>query len=417
MAKYICVFILYFLIFPVSSSARNDWQLVWSDEFNSGILPDSPVQNFDEDTLPMKHEIDYVRVYQKEKKIASGEIWRDTDGNVINAHGGGLLFHEGKYYWFGEHRPEAGFVTEKGINCYSSIDLCNWSLEGIALAVSDEAGSDIEKGCIMERPKVIYNEKNNKFVMWFHLELKGKGYAAARAAVAVSDSPVGPYHLIRSGRVNPGIYPLNISGEERQIKWNFENYKDWWTSKWYDAIKRGMFVKRDLAGGQMSRDMTLFVDDDKKAYHIYSSEDNLTLQIAELTDDYLSHSGKYIRIFPGGHNEAPAIFKKDSTYWMITSGCTGWEPNQARLLTTKSIMGEWTQLPNPCVGKEADKTFFGQSTYILPLTGKKDRFVFMADMWRPESLADSRYIWLPIQFSEKGIPFIEWIDKWLLEDR
>lgn len=59
-----------------------------------------------------------------------------------------------------------------------------------------------------------------------------------------------------------------------------------------------MFVKRDLKDGQMSRDMTLFVDDDGKAYHIYSSEDNLTLQIAELADDYLSHTGKYIRIFP-----------------------------------------------------------------------------------------------------------------------
>ena len=64
----------------------------------------------------MKYEIDYVRVYQKEKGIASGKVWRDTDGNVINAHGGGILFHEGKYYWFGEHRPASGFVTEKGIN-------------------------------------------------------------------------------------------------------------------------------------------------------------------------------------------------------------------------------------------------------------------------------------------------------------
>lgn len=72
----------------------------------------------------------------------------------------------------------------------------------------------------------------------------------------------------------------------------------------------------------MSRDMTLFVDDDGKAYHIYSSEENLTLHIAELTDDYLQHSGRYIRIFPGGHNEAPALFKKDNMYWMITSGCT-----------------------------------------------------------------------------------------------
>ena len=240
----------------------------------------------------------------------------------------------------------------------------------------------------MERPKVIYNAKTGKFVMWLHLELKGKGYGPARAAVAVSDSPAGPYRFIRSGRVNPGAYPLNMTRKERKMKWNPEEYKEWWTPKWYDAIAKGLFVKRDLKDGQMSRDMTLFVDDDGKAYHIYSSEDNLTLQIAELADDYLSHTGKYIRIFPGGHNEAPAIFKKEGTYWMITSGCTGWKPNKARLLTADSILGEWKQLPNPCVGEDADMTFGGQSTYI------------------------SRYIWLPVQFDDKGVPFIKWMDRW-----
>lgn len=366
----------------------------------------------DEAALPMKYEIDYVRVYQKEKGITSGKVWRDTDGNMVNAHGGGILFHKGTYYWFGEHRPDIGFVTEKGVNCYSSTDLCNWKYEGISLAVSNNVGSDIEKGCIMERPKVIYNAKTGKFVMWFHLELKGQGYGPARAAVAVSDSPVGPYRFIRSGRVNPGIFPMNMTEKERKMKWDVEKYKEWWTPEWYKTIESGMFVHRDLEGGQMSRDMTLFVDDDGKAYHIYSSEDNLTLQIAELSDDYLSHSGKYIRIFPGGHNEAPAIFKKDGIYWMITSGCTGWEPNKARLLTATSIMGEWRQLPNPCIGKGAEKTFDGQSTYILPLSGQKDRFVFMADMWRPKSLSDSRYIWLPVRFDEGGTPFVEWIDRW-----
>lgn len=65
---------------------------------------------------------------------------------MINAHGGGVLYHEGKYYWFGEHRPESGFVTEKGINCYSSTDLLNWNYEGVVLPISEAKGSDIEKG-------------------------------------------------------------------------------------------------------------------------------------------------------------------------------------------------------------------------------------------------------------------------------
>ena len=53
-----------------------------------------------------------------QKGIVSGEVWKDTDGNVINAHGGGILFNNGKYYWFGEHRPSSGFTTQVGVTCY-----------------------------------------------------------------------------------------------------------------------------------------------------------------------------------------------------------------------------------------------------------------------------------------------------------
>ena len=81
---------------------------------------------------------------------------------------------------------------------------------------------------------------------------------------------------------------MNMTLEEQKLTWNPNEY-EWWTPEWREAINKGMFVKRDLESGQMSRDMTLFVDEDGKAYHIYSSEENLTLQIAELSDDYLSH--------------------------------------------------------------------------------------------------------------------------------
>ena len=344
--------------------------------------------------------------------IRPGEIWPDNTGNHINAHGGGVLFHENKYYWFGEHKGEKTSAALVGVNCYSSVDLVNWTFEGVALSVSEEVGHDIEKGCVMERPKVIYNKKTGKFVMWFHLELKGKGYSAARAALAVSDSPAGPYQYIRSGRVNPGVFPINMSEEERDISWDFDEYKKWWTPEWHAAVKKGLFVYRDLKGGQMSRDMTLFVDDDDKAYHIYSSEENLTMNIAELADDYQSHSGKYITMYPGGHNEAPAIFKKDGTYWMITSGCTGWDPNEARMFSSSSIWGPWTQHPNPCVGEKAELTFGGQSTFILPVQGRSDLFIFMADIWRPKNPIDARYIWLPIDFDRDGKPVLNWRNEW-----
>ena len=64
-----------------------------------------------------------------------------------------------KYYWYGENRPARGFTTEVGVEVYSSSDLVNWEDEGVALAVSEESGHDIERGCIMERPKVVRNPK------------------------------------------------------------------------------------------------------------------------------------------------------------------------------------------------------------------------------------------------------------------
>ncbi len=348
--------------------------------------------------------------------VLSGGIWPDDQGVHINAHGGGMLYHKGTYYWFGEHKSDSTSSALVGVMCYSSKNLTDWKNEGVALSVSDDPESDITCGCVMERPKVIYNKKTRKFVMWFHLELKGRGYSAARAGVAVSDSPTGPYTFISSGRVNAGKLPADWDEQDVAVfdTLNAASFTKWWTPQWHDAVDKGLFIKRDLEGGQMSRDMTLYVDEDGKAYHIYSSEENLTLHIAELSDDYLTHTGKYVRMAPAGHNEAPAIFKKDGTYWMITSGCTGWAPNKARMFSAPSVFGPWTQHPNPCVGPKEELTFGGQSTFIVKVEGKKDAFMFMADIWRPWHPSDARYIWLPVQFKD-GKPVLEWMDSWTLD--
>ena len=351
---------------------------------------------------------------QSLERITPGQEWPDRKGEHINAHGGGLLFHEGKYYWYGENRPARGFTTEVGVEVYSSSDLMNWEDEGVALAVSEEAGHDIERGCIMERPKVVRNPKTGKFVMLFHLELKGKGYAAARVGFAESDSPVGPFRFIRSLRPNAGKWPTDFSRRDirKAKKLKEADYKEWWTPEWREAIREGLLLARDVPGGQMSRDMTVYVDEDGKAYHIYSAEENLTLNLAELTDDYLDYTGRYVRIAPGGQNEAPTIFKRDGVYWMITSGCTGWAPNEARMFKAASLWGPWEQLPSPFVGKDAKKSFHTQGTYIFKVEGTEDGFVFMADRWNPQSLKNSRHIWLPIDFEADGTPVIRWVDSW-----
>ena len=344
------------------------------------------------------------------KKISAfmpGDIWPDNNGVHINAHGGGILYNKGKYYWFGEHKiaGTAGNLAMVGVHCYSSVDLYNWKDEGIALKVSADSTSEIANGCILERPKVVFNKKTGKYVMWFHLELKGQSYNAARAGVAVSDKATGPYRFIRSYRPNAGFMPYYPPGIADSDKVDCSNIK----------TNAGNFFCRDLSAGQMARDMTIFVDDDGKAYHIFSSEENKTLDIAELTNDYTGHTGKFARVYAGHSTEAPAIFKYHGIYYLIGSGTTGWAPNAARWLSATNIYGPWTYHGNPCIGPQSDITFGGQSTYVLPVHGKTGEFIFMADKWNPDNAIDGRYIWLPVQFSKNGIE-IKWLDKWSLNN-
>lgn len=352
-------------------------------------------------------------VTQTPQDIRPGEIWHDTDGVHINAHGGGILLHEGVYYWHGEHKSAGpgGNKADVGVRVYRSTDLVNWENAGVALAVEQDEQSEIAPGCVIERPKVVYNEKTKKFVMWFHLELKGHRYNAARTGCAIADSPTGPFEYLGSVRPNAGRFPINIDETLRtrvvsRSKPTGENNQP--LSK---AQRADEFFVRDFYGGQMARDMTLFLDDDGVAYHIFASEENFTLHIAELDETYTRHTGKYARVFVGGHREAPAMFKRDGKYHLITSGCTGWEPNAAEHAVADSIWGPWTVTGNPAIGEESHLTFRSQSTFVLPVAGRRDAFIFMADRWTPKNPIDGRYIWLPIEFND-GVPEIRHTRAW-----
>jgi beta-xylosidase len=345
-----------------------------------------------------------------------GEIWNDSDGNPINAHAGGILYHEGNYYWFGQVMIAGARGSDAwvGVSCYSSEDLYNWNYKGVALQVEDHPSHLLTRGCKIERPKVIYNKKTKKFVMWWHHDINGQGHKNALTGVAVSDRVEGPYAFVQVFRPLKDFLPYNMSEDlkNREVPHLSYTYPFTGGSLPHSADSLLLF-KRDLHIGQMARDMTLFVDDDGSAYHIYSAEENSTLHIAELSDDYLGYTGKYARFFPGRFMEAPAIFRKGNRYYLIASGCTGWEPNAARSASAPSIWGPWTELGNPCVGENAEITFDSQSTFVLPVEGKSNAFIFMADRWNPSNPVDGRYVWLPIEFEEDK-PVLRWKKKWNL---
>lgn len=308
--------------------------------------------------------------------IRPGEVWLDTDGAPIQAHGGGVLHEKGRYYWFGENKntpnnPGKTRVDVIGVSCYSSRDLLNWKNEGIVLpAVPDDPGHDLHPSKVAERPKVIFNRSTGKYVMWLHVD--SADYRAASAGVAVSDRVTGPYQYLGSVRPN----------------------------------------------GLDSRDMTVFQDDDGKAYLVHSSDWNSVTLVSDLSDDYLRPTGHFSRHFDHGSKntgrESPALFRHDGRCYIITSGTTGWSPNAAEYAVAESVHGPWRVMGNPCAGAGAELTFRSQDTFVLPVAGRPGSFIFMADRWEPNNLRDSRYVWLPLKVCGDRLA-LEWRDSWTPE--
>ena len=301
-----------------------------------------------------------------------GEPWLDTEGKVIQAHGGQVVLapdDQGPlYYWYGEDRSN-GYGSSPGVHVYSSRDLYSWTDEGLALralTTAEEIDTDpyflalydgyseeqkaavvrdlqttatpgtTAPAAILERPKVLHNAAKGTWVMWVHADgpsaTSDAQYAKANAGVAVSDSPTGPFRWIDSYRLH--------HAPEGEPNWQPDN-------------------------PGMARDMTVFLDDDGTAYIIYSSEENYSLFISRLDEDFTQLATPperavkgvdFVRPYIGAHREAPALFKREGTYYLITSGATGWDPNPAQYATATEILGEWTDHGNPVSGEGAADT-------------------------------------------------------------
>jgi hypothetical protein len=305
------------------------------------------------------------------KEHVTGECWLDTSGEPIHAHGGGILLHGGLYYWYGENRAGVTIELESGkhqplavgVSCYRSCDLVTWQNLGVVLPAVDDPTHDLYVSKVIERPKVIFNRNTKQFVMWLHVD--SPDYKAARAGVAVADDPAGPFRYRESFRPN---------------------------------------------GGE-SRDQTIFQDDDGRAYHVCASDGNKNTLISLLSDDYLHPTPTHARAFTGRYMEAFALCKRGGQYWMIASGCTGWKPNEARSAVTDDLLGPWDESGNPCVGENAHITYGGQSAFIIPRNGTGGSHIAMFDVWRPDDLRASGYMWLPITWGADRMT-IPWRHTW-----
>ena len=290
--------------------------------------------------------------------IRNGVEWTDTEGYIVQAHGGNFLEHGGRWYLIGEDRARS---WNPDVNLYSTDDFQTWKFEGkiIKNHVTHEALGDTR---MIERPKLMYNEKTGKFVVWCHWE--ARNYSASEAAVFESDSVAGPYECVWTGR------PCDTK----------------------------------------SRDCNVFVDNDGLAYFISTTDENTNLGLFRLSDDYHAAVSKTL-LFEGLRREAPAIVHIGDTYYMISSACTGWEPNQAKIAMTQYIDKDWSPLEN--IGDRI--AFDTQASSILTIKGTEGTaYIYVGDRWMDPDLPRSKIIMLPI-FFENGKMVLRYYDSWQID--
>ncbi len=307
------------------------------------------------------------------KTLKNGELWYDTQGNVIHAHGGCMLKKDGYYYWYGENRNDDNYIS-----CYRSADLREWEFRRHILTTHSPVSKSRVKASLtlvnekggkvnLERPKVLYNAATKKYVLWVHYE-NGENYREAACAVATCDVPDGDF--VYHGHFNPF--------------------------------------------GYMSRDCTLFQEEDGTAYFISAARDNADLHIYRLQEDYLNIDSLVNRLWQGEYREAPAVFQRNGTYYMLTSFCTGWKPNQGKYGTAESMDGKWSILKE--FGDET--TFHTQPAFVMPIGSPDNReFLYISDRWDEEDYNHSSYVFLKLTFDAEGGLHLEYDENVPLEGR
>ncbi len=346
--------------------------------------------------------------------IRPGQVWLDTEGKRIQAHGGSVMFLDGQYYWYGENKeftdPEKN-IWHWGVRCYRSEDLYNWEDLGLIIPPEpDDPASSIHPSSMMDRPHIIYNKKTGKFVCWLKIMEKD---GTQSETVLTADKLTGPYTKVREK-----LYPLNMS-----------------------------------AG-----DFDLAVAPDGKAYYYFERVHSETI-CADLTGDYTDVTGYYSTHFPRCHppyvREATAHFVRGGKHYLVTSGTTGYMPNPSEIAVGDSWHGPYTVLGDPHPGDPSRTSFHSQISSVFKVPGKRDLYIACADRWMPnamdvpyesyekafdilfgessteeerawtgrimgsipkEKTKEADYVWLPIRFDKGSVPVIEWLDEWRIED-
>lgn len=127
------------------------------------------------------------------------------------------------------------------------------------------------------------------------------------------------------------------------------------------------------------------------------------LRIDQLSSDYLSVA-KSTYLWRDSI-EAPAILKRQGTYYMFGSKLTGWDPNDNVYSTASSLSGPWSSWKT--FADTGSNTYASQTNYVLPFG---DGAIYMGDRWVSSNLMRSTYVWLPLTFSGTAVSMKNYVN-------
>lgn len=292
----------------------------------------------------------------EEKVVVNGVPWFDNNGDIVNAHGACIVEDGGRYWLFGEYKSDESNAFP-GFSCYSSEDLVNWKFERIVLPVQKDG--ILGPGRVGERVKVMRCPKTGEYVMFMHTD--NLAYKDPHIGVAVCDRINGDYKLLG---------PIEYDG---------------------NPIKRW--------------DMGTFQDEDGTGYLLIHHG-----PVYRLSDDYRSIVGKVADV--EGMGESPAMFRKDGTYFLLTSGLTSWERNDNYYFTAPSVAGPWTKRGVFC--KDGTLTYNSQTTFVFPLNIDGEIVpMYMGDRWSfPHQASAATYVWLPLTVKGDSLLIPDYWSAW-----
>ena len=350
--------------------------------------------------------------------IRPGEVWLDTNGKPIQAHGFQVFCHDSVYYWYGENKAFTTLgsnVWTWGIRAYRSTDFYKWEDMGLIIPPDTiNPTSPLHYSQTLDRPHILHNPRTSKWVCWIK-SMDTDGYFVIMQA----DDFRGPYKYVKS--LKPEGFGVG--------------------------------------------DFDMWCDPETGQGYVWFERPHCELICAELTDDFLGVTDKYSVHFPNQHvpytREAPSHFVRDGKHYLFTSGTTGYTPNPSRVCVFTDPHGEYTDLGDPHVNDSTASSFCSQITSVIRIPGKKDLYVSLADRWLPqlagtqiprrraqwyaeefkdhkpfdrdyttpqvkdkrnmlrnewETTCNATYVFLPVTFSADGRPTIQWRDEWRLDE-